>query len=663
MEPQRLTTSSRAGDASQLKDNVVAVDAAYYLARIVERHPEPLVPALGAPLVTGKHIEDDLDKWHANSATPFFIFDGCAVKGQDEVSLKTGLEANTGTDGAWELYSRGEAENAVSNFGSSSGMDSVHCSQHWPPSNVLLLGAFRPQSLFPLLQNILRRRGLHFLVPPFKAIAQASVVFLPYSHPGMTSNIIQIAYFSKSEIMCGAIMGPRELLLYPIKDPLIQEIDWETHKFTAVSRDVLMNQLGVDESLFVDALLVTGSSFLPPFPARAQPQQPFNTVRDAVNMLRANGKHVKQLCNSFDDILKEQPDWFDKFCKARMIVKHFIYITDKGAVEVENYEALTADSHEYLGIRLPDELLHYLNTGLIGPNIPSWITHSKLTILPTLDGVPSTEYKNLVLERLQPLRELALGLVVPRLNRGLHYKDIEVGTWFAPQKPTTIRTSNFRTPSPKVATWDVEETVVTQHFPAWSLDAAPSGDRPGSLAFEILSLQKPAFAKDTVSKAGAKAKADSPRHVISSVIWRFLHLRDYVNDSHELTGWGKALATAITTLRPTVRQHPDVLGLNDALLLAFELVRLGRLNDKPHQDEAETPLHLLSRCAVLLNLRHEAIGYTGPLRKDMLTYLSQVSAVREADRDLVDAITLHLFLNNKAKREREPSEYWDISNA
>lgn len=465
------------------------------------------------------------------------------------------------------------------------------------------------------------------------------------------------------EINCGAIMGPRELLLYPIKDALIQDIEWDNGKFTAVSRDFLMSQLGVDESLFVDALLVTGSSFLPAFPARAQPQQPFNTVRDAVNMLRANGKHVKQLCNSFDDILKEQPGWFEKFCKARMIIKHFIYISEKGAVEVENFEALTGDSHEYLGIRLPEELLHYLNTGLIGPNIPSWITHSRLTVLSTLDGIASTEYKSLVVERLQPLRELALGLVVPRLNRGLHYKDIEVATWFASQQPTIIRTSNFRTPSPKVATWDVEEKAVSQHFPAWSLDASTIEDRPGSLAFEILSLQKPAFVKDTISKAGAKAKADSSRHIVSSVIWRFLHLRDYVNDSHELTGWGKALATAVTAMQPTVRKQPEVPGLYNALLLAFELIRLGQLNDKPRQDETESPLLLISRCAVLLNLRHEAIGYTGPLRKDMLAYLSQVSAVRDADRDLVDAIVAHLFLNNKAKREREPSEYWDISNA
>lgn len=463
-------------------------------------------------------------------------------------------------------------------------------------------------------------------------------------------------------------MGPRELLLYPLKDVLIQDIDWDNNKFKSVSRDTLMGQLGVDEPVFVDALLITGCSFLAPFPARAQPQHTSNSVRDAVNMLRANGKHVKQLCSSFDDILKDQPGWFDNFCKARMIVKHFIYISENGAVDVDNFDGVTADSHEYLGIRLPEELLHYLNTGLIGPHLVSWITHSKLTILPTLDGIAADEYRSLVLNQLVPVRELALGLVVPKLNRGLHYKDIEVRAWFADQQPTTIRNNSFRTPSPKVATWDIEEKVVTQHFPSWSLTAPASKDRAGSLAFEVLSLQKPDFAKDTIGKPGSKTKADSSHHLISSVIWRFLHLREYVNDSHELTPWGKALATAISGLESTVKKNPKVSGLNEALLLAFELIRLDQLSTRPRPDElangeVDPSLLLVSRCAVLLKLRHEPIGYTGPLRKDMLAYLSQVSAVREADRDLVDAIVVHLFLNNKSKRDRTPGEYWDISNA
>lgn len=482
------------------------------------------------------------------------------------------------------------------------------------------------------------------------------------------ADVFQIAFFSKTETMCGAIMGSRELLLYPVKDVVIQEIDWDSSKFRSVSRDTLMGQLGVDESIFVDALLITGCSFLAPFPARTQPQHP-NSVRDAVNMLRTNGKHVKQLCSSFDDILsKESPDWFDNFCKARMIVKHVIYIAHNGAVEIENPEALTGDSHEYLGIRLPEELFHYLNTGLIGPHLASWITHQRITIRPTLDGIASDEYRALVLKQLLPARELALSLLIPRLNRGLHYHEIEVRAWFSDQQPTKIAPSSFRTPSPKVATWDIEEKVVAQHFPSWSLKAPATKDRAGSLAFEVLSLQKPEFAKDTIGKPGNKSKADSTHHLISSVIWRFLHLRDYANDSHELTPWGKALATAMTELGPTLKRNAKVPGLHEALLLAFELIRLDQLNTKPRPDElangdVDPSLLLVSRCAVLLKLRHESIGYTGPLRKDMLAYLSQVSVVREADRDLVEAIVTHLFLNNKSKRDRTAGELWDIGNA
>ncbi|KUI60288.1 hypothetical protein VP1G_07481 [Cytospora mali] len=623
-------------EASQLKDNVVAVDATYYLRLILENTHEPLVSATGGPLALEDRINSDLDKWKANDCTPLFIFDGCPVKGQDELSIELGRFANNGTDHAWELYSNAQAQSSVTNFG-------------------LFSNAYRMERFYPTFQAILRKRGLHFLVPPFKAVAQ----------------IAYLSNLSKTgETLCGAIMGPRELLLYPINDVLIQEVDWSNNRFLAVSKETLKNQLNIDDSILVDALLMTGTSFLPALPARVQPQQPPNTVRDAVNMLRANGKHVKQVCQHFDDVLKsQQPDWFDKYCKARMIVDHYIYIAINGAVEVQALDSLTSDSHEYMGLRLPDELHHYLNTGLVGPQLLSWVIHSRITILPTLDGIASDEYKSLVLRRLLPMRELALGLVVPRLNRGFHFKDIEVKAWFPDQQSTTIRNSDFRTPSPKVATWSVEQKLVDEHFPSWSLSAPASKDRSGSLAFEILSLQKPEFAKATVGKPGNKPKGiDAPAHIISTVIWRFLHLRDYVNDSHELTGWGKALATAMTELEPTVEKYSQVSGLHEALLLAFELIRLDQLNAKPRQDELEKgdvdpSLLLISRCAVLLKLRHDAIGYTGPLRKDMLAYFSQVSAVREADRDLVEAIVIHLFMNNQTKRERQPSEYWDISTA
>lgn len=108
-------------DASQLKGNVVAVDATYYLRLLLDRSHEPLIPAVGGPLALEDCIEVDLNKWKANDCTPFFVFDGCPVKGQDELSLELGRAANVGTNAAWELYNNAQAQPAVETFGLHSG--------------------------------------------------------------------------------------------------------------------------------------------------------------------------------------------------------------------------------------------------------------------------------------------------------------------------------------------------------------------------------------------------------------------------------------------------------------------------------------------------------------------------------------------------------------
>lgn len=108
-------------DSSQLKGNVVAVDATYYLRLLLERSHEPLIPAVGGPLALEDCIEVDLNKWKANDCTPFFVFDGCPVKGQDELSLELGRAANIGTNAAWELYNNAQAQPAVETFGLHSG--------------------------------------------------------------------------------------------------------------------------------------------------------------------------------------------------------------------------------------------------------------------------------------------------------------------------------------------------------------------------------------------------------------------------------------------------------------------------------------------------------------------------------------------------------------
>lgn len=115
-------------ELSELDDCAVAIDATYYLGQILDTTPahEPLLSALGGLTGINTHINQNLDLWKKNNITPFFIFDGQSITGQDEVSLTRGRAANAKTDDAWNLYSQSSAEQAVNTFGANPGMNTHH---------------------------------------------------------------------------------------------------------------------------------------------------------------------------------------------------------------------------------------------------------------------------------------------------------------------------------------------------------------------------------------------------------------------------------------------------------------------------------------------------------------------------------------------------------
>lgn len=472
--------------------------------------------------------------------------------------------------------------------------------------------------------------------------------------------------------MFGGIMGSQELLLYPIHDTVIRSIDWARETVTTISKKHLLGTLGFDarsDSLFVDALLATGTSFLPRFPALLEESVNKSdppSIKDAWNILRTADKSIAVACSSFNDIIQVQdPQWLDKFRKARMVISHPIYIEQSGAVKVHDFEHLTSDNHEYLGLQLPPELYHYLNAGLIGPRILGWITHLQIAVLPTADGYASPEYERLVENQTKAIKENAVALIMSTLHRGIQHKDVTLKLWYKPEtdEPVVINHRAIQqTTLAKVTNWTVKEAAVKKHFPQFSA---------GSIAAELLALKKADYLPLTFTKDLAKgiAPADS---LVSLTLWRFLHLRDYVNDTHTLTKWGTALAAAMEALKPTVDSNADVdINLYEQLLVAFELIRFDVLNAKNKHEELQglpingtdqdrTSLLLISRCATLLKLRHQAIGYTGPLSKNLLHFRSLVSEVRSADRDLTEAILAFTFLRGQSNRERE--DMFEISH-
>ncbi|TLS28392.1 hypothetical protein PpBr36_02120 [Pyricularia pennisetigena] len=634
VEDEYINGQATVHNVAELEDCSIAIDATYYLQYLLHTPPtrEPLLTALGGMNGLDNHIREDLANWKAHNVTPFFIFDGQSMMGQDEVITSRGRKSIEKSTQAWELYVNGQAQEAVNSFGNHNG-------------------AFIIQNLYRMLQKILKDLDLHFLVAPYNAAAQ-------------------IAYLDMIDSdQCAGIMGPQELLLYPIKDMIIRSIDWTNKTATAISKRNIIKQLGIGDNTFADALLMVGTSFLPPFPplqdGSVLPVPRRQNVVDAINMLRASEKSVASACHSFSDILKSHdPNWLDKYSKAKMAVAHFIYIAEDGAVTVYDYDKLTKDNHEYLGLQLPAELFHYLNTGLIGPRMLSWITHSKITVLPTIDGNVSEEYRNLVTKSLVPVKEMTLSLLIPRLNRGIGFRDVAMKVWFDDKFTYNVNHRNVQ-PSPgiRTASWLITDSKLKSLFPK---------PESGSIAFEVLSLKNPDLVSATSTKDRIKgASLDSADVIVSVTIWRFLHLRGYVSDSHELTPWGQTLAHALQAIEPVAKEHPDFEGLYEQLLVAFEMIRFGVLHTKAPQDESHgLPLNgseddkgsllLLSRVATLLKLRHAPTGYTGPLNKSLLVFRSLASTVREADRDLVEAIVASMFMYAQAKRERDDS--WEIGN-
>ena len=59
--------------------------------------------------------------------------------------------------------------------------------------------------------------------------------------------------------------------------------------------------------------------------------------------------------------------------------------------------------------------------------------------------------------------------------------------------------------------------------------------------------------------------------MLSNAIWRFLQLRDYIDEKHQLTSWGKVLRDVLLTAGPSRK-------FEEAALLAVELLRFELLS-------------------------------------------------------------------------------------
>ena len=75
-----------------------------------------------------------------------------------------------------------------------------------------------------------------------------------------------------------------------------------------------------------------------------------------------------------------------------------------------------------------------------------------------------------------------------------------------------------------------------------------------------------------------------------NTLWRLLQLRGFVDESHELTAWGRILESALIVIE-------DSKELEEAVFLGIELLRFGILNpDTMFQGYQGTPVKGSGEC-------------------------------------------------------------------
>lgn len=361
------------------------------------------------------------------------------------------------------------------------------------------------------------------------------------------------------------------------------DLDLVKKQFTWVRRQTWMEDLSVASAeQFVDACMLAGTDLIEPLPMLAQKS---GRIQEALMFM--SGKSGIATCKELQETpALMQLDYFDRFCRNRLAVRHHIVLTSEGNVEPLDAENIPNDLHEVIGQRLPEELYYYLSVGVIGSRLLNNLTADQIHETVPADGGNSDEYKRLVQEKLLPIRQTTLALLTSSLHRYYQFKQFTHKFWFDETVEETFKPGDTSTIVSSARSWKVPADVTrTSSIPILTSDKKPS------LRFAILTLKDSAFAAKTVAGKGSKVSLSAfiffntwlmdckllqtSEEVTTNVIWRFLHLREYVNDKHELTKWGKVLGAILEAFGVECSSE-----LEQAAILATELLRLDLLNSR-----------------------------------------------------------------------------------
>ncbi|KAI7872052.1 temperature dependent protein affecting M2 dsRNA replication-domain-containing protein [Spinellus fusiger] len=611
---------------SQLKDTRIGIDGSYWLRKILAK--ESAIAALGGVPLNLKHsIERELKLFKAHQIQPFFVFSGLSILRKDKpFSSEDSRPSHRAT--GWELLDKGKTDLALT---------------HWSNS-----GGIHPADFLNQVFHILRQHGVEFIRAPYSAWAQLAYL---YTHPRQ---------------LISAVYGGSELLMFSI-DKIISGIDYEKLSYSWISKKTILQDLHVSEEQFLDICILAGFEYCPSFP-------PFNT-----NVISFSFKGIHELIQQHKtglnaiqfyshDPCVAKTNYIDAFFRARCAIKFHLVMTDEGQVRPLNIEQAPNDIHEFIGYRLPDELYYYLMCCLVGPQSINTLVSGVLIENPPLDNGETVEYRRFLIPLLE-LRTQTLSLLTQPLHQYYQGRKVVSYFWFEPgvehimhhndSAPANNNKSNApHTIYQKTIAWYVSKEAVKS-------EKAAQHTHTVDIAFCIRATLTEA--KVAKLKSNNRKPLEGKDEILANVLWKMLQIRDFVSSRHAPTVWGSALSAGLSAI--TKGNEPVSSEVQEALLTALDLIRSDVLTNKPFSknyssiggDEKEQlHIRLITRTLSLLPMNLKSTPWSGPFNRDLLVFNSFVKALNRSYRNLCEMLTLSLFLNNAASKER--TDYFEITD-
>ena len=240
----------------------------------------------------------------------------------------------------------------------------------------------------------------------------------------------------------------------------------ERIQFLWIDRSSCLRALGnIHSQVFTEALTLTGVAksldTFPPLLENAVYKQS-GMIRDAVNLLVSNRGNIAQLCAQYaDPILRDV--WLDKYKQVMTTIKHHVIITAEGDIETLDKEQAPVDTHDCIGLRLPEELYMYLSRGMIGTRVLNWLSRGEIVVPAPLAGADAHVCQDFIKSQLDPLRRQAICLLTDGLHRYYPRADFKTKLWFEKGSEDIFKPVNV-VPSPKqvASKWNVRTDLMKE---------------------------------------------------------------------------------------------------------------------------------------------------------------------------------------------------------